>query len=175
MQQMHQPQQGGWSGNGWNGQNQNAAMSSVYPPHSQGYNGAHSTNAAVDDLISGVKREADDIDEIIRMAEAGIKPPKKGEAPPAAMLAPPPGLPQAPVPAAAPAPEPTATTVEPSAEKTEVVEKKGKKEMKMSYDDNEISPEEKMALMPRYAFVPEGKTETLLGEANTQSAVTVDA
>ena len=170
MQQMHQPQQGGWAGNGWNGQNQNAAMSSVYPPHSQGYNGAHSTNAAVDDLISGIKRETDDIDEIIRMAEAGIKPPKKGEAPPTATLAPP-NLPQPPV----VAPEPSATTAKSSTTKTEVVEKKGKKEMRMVYDDNEISPEEKMARLPRYAFVPEGKTEAAVGEAHTQPAVAVDA
>lgn len=171
MQQMHQGQPG-WAGNGWNGQNQNSVMSSVYPPHSQGYNGAHSTNAAVDDLISGVKREADDIDEIIRMAEAGIKPPKKGEAPPAPVQAPAVNLPQAPAPVAAPAPAPTPTTTEPSADKTEAPEKKSKKEMKMVYDDNEISPEEKMAMLPRYAFVPEGKTETLV---ETQAVVTVDA
>jgi hypothetical protein len=85
MQQLHQGppphQQGGWGGNGWKGQDQNSAMSSAYPPHSQGYNGDYSTNASsVDDLVSGAAREADDIDEIIRMAEAGIKPPKKGEA-----------------------------------------------------------------------------------------------
>ena len=37
-------------------------------------------------------------------------------------------------------------------------EKKGKKEkdksMKLIYSDNEVSPEEKMAKMPRYAFAP---------------------
>lgn len=40
-------------------------------------------------------------------------------------------------------------------------EKKGKKEkdknVKMVYSDNEVSPEEKMAQLPRYAFAPEGK------------------
>ncbi|KAL8717186.1 MAG: hypothetical protein Q9225_005548 [Loekoesia sp. 1 TL-2023] len=40
-------------------------------------------------------------------------------------------------------------------------EKKGKKEkdknMKLVYSDNEVSPEEKMAQLPRYAFAPEGK------------------
>ncbi|KAI4243394.1 MAG: hypothetical protein LQ352_007050 [Teloschistes flavicans] len=40
-------------------------------------------------------------------------------------------------------------------------DKKGKKEkdknMKLVYSDNEVSPEEKMAHLPRYAFVPEGK------------------
>ena len=39
-------------------------------------------------------------------------------------------------------------------------EKKGKKEkdknMKLIYSDNDISPEEKMAKMPRYAFAPSG-------------------
>lgn len=39
-------------------------------------------------------------------------------------------------------------------------EKKGKKEkdksMRLIYSDNEISPEEKMAQLPRYAFVPSG-------------------
>jgi hypothetical protein len=39
-------------------------------------------------------------------------------------------------------------------------EKKGKKEkdknMKLVYSDNDISPEEKMAKMPRYAFTPSG-------------------
>lgn len=40
-------------------------------------------------------------------------------------------------------------------------DRKGKKEkdknMKLVYSDNEVSPEEKMAHLPRYAFVPEGK------------------
>lgn len=40
-------------------------------------------------------------------------------------------------------------------------EKKGKKEkdknVKLVYSDNEVSPEEKMAQLPRYAFAPEGK------------------
>ena len=40
-------------------------------------------------------------------------------------------------------------------------EKKGKKEkdknMKLIYSDNEVSPEEKMAQMPRYAFAPVGQ------------------
>ena len=39
-------------------------------------------------------------------------------------------------------------------------DKKGKKEkdknMKLVYSDNDISPEEKMAKMPRYAFAPSG-------------------
>lgn len=120
----------------------------------------------MDDLVSGAAREADDIDEIIRMAEAGIKPPKKGEA-------------------AAPHVQPAAeaqavsTHVPESAENPEPAEKKSKKDkpVKMIYSDNDMSPEEKMAQMPRYAFVPDGKTETALVDAATVPGVagTVDA
>lgn len=60
------------------------------------------------------------------MAEAGIRPPKKSEAPAAAEEA--------------------------------VPEKKSKKDkdknVQMIYED-EISPEERLAMMPRYAFTPE--------------------
>ena len=149
---------GGWGGGGWNGQNQNSAMSSV--PPSQGYGGSYSTNAAVNDLVSGAAREADDIDEIIRLAEAGIFHPKKTETahqPPSATATPAEATPT-------PAPE--------TAEKTEVTEKKLKKDkpMKMVYSDNDVSPEEKMALMPRYAFVPEGKAEAAPAETSAPPA-----
>ena len=56
-------------------------------------------------------------------------------------------------------------------------EKKSKKEKekdtktKMVYSDNETSPEEKMAQLSRYAFVPDQKGETVLGDATT-AAVT---
>lgn len=54
-------------------------------------------------------------------------------------------------------------------------EKKSKKDKekatKLVYSDNETSPEEKMAQLPRYAFVPDGKGETVLGDATT-AAVT---
>ena len=56
-------------------------------------------------------------------------------------------------------------------------EKKSKKEKekdtktKMVYSDNETSPEEKMAQLSRYAFVPDRKGETVLGDATT-AAVT---
>ena len=52
-------------------------------------------------------------------------------------------------------------------------DKKSKKEKmsKLVYSDNEISPEEKMAGLPRYAFVPERKGETVLGNA-IQATVT---
>jgi hypothetical protein len=156
---------GGWGGSGWNGQNQNSAMSSV--PPSQGYGGGYSTNAAVNDLVSGAAREADDIDEIIRMATSGIKLPKKTE-----VSEPPPST-TATTAEATPTPAPEAT------ENAEVTEKKSKKDkpMKMVYSDNEVSPEEKMALMPRYAFVPEGKAETAPADANAPAAAvgTVEA
>ncbi len=46
-------------------------------------------------------------------------------------------------------------------------EKKSKKDkdksMRLVYSDNDTSPEEKMAKMPRYAFTPEKKEETVLG------------
>ena len=45
------------------------------------------------------------------------------------------------------------------------------KPVKLVYSDNEMSPEEKMAKLPRYAFVPDRKPETVLGDATT-AAVT---
>lgn len=75
------------------------------------------------------QQQGDDIDQIIRMAEAGIKPPRKADA------------------EAAAAEEPAAAS-----------EKKSKKDkdknVRMVYED-ELSPEERMAMMPKYAFVPE--------------------
>jgi hypothetical protein len=67
-------------------------------------------------LTSLPQRPGDDIDQLIRMAEAGVK-------------------------QSAPAAEP---------------EKAGKKDKKgrMFYDDAEVSPEERMAKLPRYAFTP---------------------
>ncbi|CZS98862.1 related to zinc finger protein [Rhynchosporium agropyri] len=172
MQQMHQgpPPSGSWGANGWKAPEQNTAMSSAYP-HPAGFPGTYATNAP-DDLTSGTVREADDIDELIRMAEAGIKPPKKGELP-----APPQQI-QAPevvstTPAAVPDVKPEVV------DKPEQIEKKSKKEkpIKMIYSDNEWSPEERMAKMPRYAFVPEGKTEPSPIEtaAVSGTAVSVDA
>ncbi len=55
-------------------------------------------------------------------------------------------------------------------------EKKGKKEKekntKLVYSDNDVSPEEKMAQLPRYAFTPDGKKNGVLGGATT-AAVTL--
>ncbi|OIW23806.1 hypothetical protein CONLIGDRAFT_686037 [Coniochaeta ligniaria NRRL 30616] len=87
------------------------------PP--QGYPGA----STVDELVANAGRQGDDIDQMIRMAEAGIKPPAKAAEEPAA-----------------------------------AADKKGKKDKekntRMVYADTEVSPEEKMARLPRYAFVP---------------------
>ncbi|KAB5549498.1 hypothetical protein GE09DRAFT_1126686 [Coniochaeta sp. 2T2.1] len=88
----------------------------------QGYPGGGAST--VDELVANAGRQqGDDIDQMIRMAEAGIKPPVKA------------------------AEEPAAAT-----------DKKGKKDKdknsRMVYADTEVSPEEKMALLPRYAFVP---------------------
>ncbi|KAK0736017.1 hypothetical protein B0T21DRAFT_411227 [Apiosordaria backusii] len=72
-----------------------------------------------DELMANAGRGpgGDDIDQLIRMAEAGIKPAKNGE-----------------------------ETLAPTTEKK-------KKGMRMVYDDTEVSPEEKMALLPRYRWV----------------------
>lgn len=54
----------------------------------------------------------------------------------------------------------------PAAEATEEkpAKKDKAKQMKLVYSDNETSPEEKMARMPRYAFAPDRQGETVLGE-----------
>ena len=69
----------------------------------------------------------------------------------------------------------TISQAEPKSEE-QAGEKKAKKEkekaVKMVYSDNEVSPEEKMAKLPRYAFVPDGKGETVLADATTTAAVT---
>ena len=57
-------------------------------------------------------------------------------------------------------------------EKKAKKEKEKEKAVKMVYSDNEVSPEEKMAKLPRYAFVPDGKGETVLADATTAAAVT---
>ena len=85
-------------------------------PHPPGYNGGYPTNASTgDDLATGATREADDIDKLIRMAEAGIKPPKKDEASPTTIP-----NPIAPVQCV----EPTQTPAPASAEKPKPARKK---------------------------------------------------
>lgn len=109
----------------------------------------------------------DDIDEIIRMAEAGIRPPKKENV----SITAPPSVQAIPVPAA----EPEVASEVQAAPASETNEKKPKKDKeknnKMVYTDNEVSPEEKMAKLPRYAFVPDGKEETTIVDVNTAPGV----
>jgi len=54
------------------------------------------------------------------------------------------------------------------------VEKKVKKEkeknVKLVYSDNDVSPEEKMARLPRYAFVPEGEKDPMAGDATATAS-----
>jgi hypothetical protein len=55
-------------------------------------------------------------------------------------------------------PAPTSQTVEVATEeKAPKKEKDKNKASKLVYSDNDVSPEEKMARMPRYAFTPEKK------------------
>lgn len=135
-------------------------MSSAYP-----YNGGYAANAP----------PGDDIDELIRMAEAGIKIPKKVETAatqsPATQALPEYVRVQTPAQALTPAAVTPTPAVEPQAAATpEVAEKKAKKDKdknaKLIYSDNEVSPEEKMAKMSRYEFIPDTKIETVLVEAS---------
>lgn len=94
-----------------------------YPaPGAPGYSAPGAST--VDELVASAGRQPDDIDQMIRMAEAGIKPPVKAAEEPAAAA----------------------------------TDKKGKKDKekntRMVYADTEVSPEERMAQLPRYAFVP---------------------
>lgn len=50
--------------------------------------------------------------------------------------------------------------------------KEKEKSTRLVYSDNNTSPEEKMAQMPRYAFVPSGKEESMPGGA-VVAAITV--
>lgn len=67
--------------------------------------------------------------------------------------------------------EPKANAKAESAQPEKKSKKDKEKATKLVYSDNETSPEEKMAQLPRYAFVPDGKGETVLGDATT-AAVT---
>lgn len=169
MQQLHQP----YNGNVWNGNgnDQNAATSSNYSSH--GYNGGTSTNHA-DDTNAGAKVH-DSIDEMIARtiaaadAKALNKPAPAIE--PAAGSLTPNLVPAAQIYALPP------KVVEPEV-KPETTEKKPKKEkpLKMVYSDNEVSIEEKMAMLPRYAFVPDANTELVPEEASAVTGIagTVD-
>ena len=60
----------------------------------------------------------------------------------------------------------------PKADQSKKSKKDKEKATKMVYSDQETSPEEKMARLPRYAFVPKGEEETVLVDATTASGVT---
>jgi hypothetical protein len=65
------------------------------------------------------------------------------------------------------------TTEEATEEKPAKKEKS--KAARMVYSDSETSPEEKMARLPRYAFVPESKEGTVLGDATTAAVAEIIA
>ena len=52
-------------------------------------------------------------------------------------------------------------------------EKDKEKATKLVYSDKHLSPEEKMASLPRYAFVPTSKKEIVLGDATTPAVTGV--
>ncbi|KAG9242470.1 hypothetical protein BJ878DRAFT_425825 [Calycina marina] len=146
-----QPQQAaGWGANNWNGQD-NSAMSPAPP----GYNGGYPTNAPGGD--SSV-RVPDDIDEIIRLAEAGIPTKSKNETMSTPTLTPAPALFPVPV-AAEPNTAPAPALVQPIPQTVVKKPKKEKGSARMVYSDDVLSPEEKMSKMPRYAFVPDRDSE----------------
>ena len=47
------------------------------------------------------------------------------------------------------------------------VRKEKEKNVKLVYSDNDVSPEEKMARLPRYAFVPDAEKDGVAGGATT--------
>ncbi|POR39683.1 Uncharacterized protein TPAR_00129, partial [Tolypocladium paradoxum] len=120
--QYQQPHQGfeqpGFSGQPTHGQPPYGYPASSLPARPPGSMGPPPGLPQRPDGVQGTA-PGDDIDKMIRMAEAGIKPAQKPE-------------------------------------DGEDGEKKAKKEKrgKMVYDDAEVSPEERMAAMPRYAFDP---------------------
>jgi septal ring factor EnvC (AmiA/AmiB activator) len=67
--------------------------------------------------------------------------------------------------AAKEADEKAAKAEKPREEKAGKKEKEKGKPTRLIYSDNQISPEEKMAKLSRYAFVPDTGKETVLGEA----------
>ncbi|PYH43289.1 putative C2H2 finger domain protein [Aspergillus saccharolyticus JOP 1030-1] len=75
--------------------------------------------------------------------------------------------------AAAATPPTTTTTAGKPVESAEQKPKKDKSKARLVYSDNETSPEEKMARLSRYAYVPDQRGETVLEEL--PSAVVVGA
>ncbi|TDZ33176.1 BUB3-interacting and GLEBS motif-containing protein [Colletotrichum spinosum] len=83
--------------------------------------------SAVDDLISGAAQQqhGDEIDELIRRAESGIEPPKRPE-----------------------------DEAEEAAGDNKKSKKDKEKNVRMVYADTEVSPEERMAQLSKYAWTP---------------------
>ncbi|KAJ0347268.1 hypothetical protein COL154_007040 [Colletotrichum chrysophilum] len=77
--------------------------------------------STVDELVSGAAQHGDEIDELIRRAESGIKAPKPEDE-------------------------------EAAGEKKSKKDKE--KNVRMVYADTEVSPEERMAQLPKYAWTP---------------------
>ncbi len=50
------------------------------------------------------------------------------------------------------------------------VKKEKEKNVKLVYSDNDVSPEEKMARLPRYAFIPEGGKDPTAGDATATAS-----
>jgi hypothetical protein len=67
--------------------------------------------------------------------------------------------------AATAAPKPAETVEEKPSKKDK------SKQSRLVYSDNETSPEEKMARLPRYAFAPDHRTETTLEELPSSAVV----
>ena len=78
-------------------------------------------------MVTGVSRQGDDIDQMIRRIEGGNLPPKKSDA--------------------------TAETPTEEAAEGKKSKKDKDKNVRMVWGED-VSPEEKMATMARYAFVP---------------------
>ena len=49
------------------------------------------------------------------------------------------------------------------------VRKEKDKNIKLVYSDNDVSPEEKMAQLPRYAFTPNGEKDGMAADTTTSS------
>ncbi|OAA62882.1 c2h2 finger domain containing protein [Niveomyces insectorum RCEF 264] len=120
-------------------------------PAGVAYGGGMTGASTLDDLVSGAGASAsavaagDDIDQLIRMAEAGIRPPAAGPPAGGATFVQMPTDSAVTPTAAAPAAGQSAPPVE--------KEKSSRKDkaMRMIYADGDWSLEEKMARMPRYA------------------------
>ena len=100
--------------------------------------------ASIDDLISSASRQAD--------VNAGSTP-SQAAATPAPVKA------EAPVTTPAPAPAKEDVSEDKTVKKDK--DKDKSKATRLVYSDNDISPEEKMAMLPRYAFDHDNRTITV--------------